>query len=132
MLLQCQMLMLNDAKALHNEVHAFGSEPCRLFQLALHDVFYSVFLTLFSSDVNACWTFLYGHTSTCTQRCACPLPHSAQTLLHSALCFMDYCQHFVQYGSNKVFFQVNEGQLTLLNFPKEAMKRQKLRVFLFL
>ncbi len=32
----------------------------------------------------------------------------------------------------KCFFQVNEGQLTLLNFPKEAMKRQKFRVFLFL
>ncbi len=27
----------------HNEVHAFRSEPCRLFQLALHNVFYSVF-----------------------------------------------------------------------------------------
>ncbi len=31
----------------HNEVHAFGSEPCRLCQLALHAVFYSVFLTVF-------------------------------------------------------------------------------------
>ncbi len=37
--------MLNDAKASHDEVHAFGSEPCRLFQSALHAVFYSVFFT---------------------------------------------------------------------------------------
>ncbi len=31
--------MLNDAKASHNKVHAFGSEPCRLF----HVVFYRAF-----------------------------------------------------------------------------------------
>ncbi len=30
------------------------------------------------------------------------------------------------------FFQVNEGKLTLLNFPKEGSTRQKLIVFLFL
>ncbi len=29
--LTCQIVILNDAKASHNEVHAFGSEPCRLF-----------------------------------------------------------------------------------------------------
>ncbi len=32
-------LFPNDAKALRNEVHAFGGEPCRLFQLALNAVF---------------------------------------------------------------------------------------------
>ncbi len=30
---------LNDAKASHNEVHAFGSESYRLFKLALHAMF---------------------------------------------------------------------------------------------
>ncbi len=40
--------MLNDAKASHNEVHAFWSEPGRLFQLALHTVFYSVFNSVFT------------------------------------------------------------------------------------
>ncbi len=43
-------------------------------------------------------------------------------------CFMDYYQHLVQNGSNNFFFfRVNEGQLTLLNFPKEARTRKKLR-----
>ncbi len=40
LLLQCWTFMLNDAKASHNEVHAFGSEPCRLIQLDLHTVFF--------------------------------------------------------------------------------------------
>ncbi len=30
------------AKVSHNEVRAFGSEPCRLFRLALHSVFCGV------------------------------------------------------------------------------------------
>ncbi len=30
------------------------------------------------------------HASLCTQRCACPLPRYAQTVLRSALCFTDY------------------------------------------
>ncbi len=34
---------VNDAKASHNEVRAFGSESYRLFQSALHAVFSSVF-----------------------------------------------------------------------------------------
>ncbi len=38
---------VKDVKVSHNEVHAFGSEPCRLFQLALHAVFNSVFLSVF-------------------------------------------------------------------------------------
>ncbi len=56
----------------------------------------------------------------------------------SALCFTDYCQHLIRDDSNKVllllliFFQVNERQLTLLNFPKVASIRQKLIVLLFL
>ncbi len=35
--------MLNEAKVSHNEVHAFGSKSCRLFQSALNTVFYGVF-----------------------------------------------------------------------------------------
>ncbi len=34
--------------------------------------------------------------------------------------------------SIKCFLRMNEGQLTLLNFPKEASTRQKLIAFLFL
>ncbi len=62
------------------------------------------------------------------------LPCSAQTPLRSALCFKDYCQHLVQVAPIKCccFFWVNEGQLTFLNFPKEASTRQTLTVFLFL
>ncbi len=46
--------------------------------------------------------------------------------LCSALCFMDYCQHFFKMTSIKCFFvclfiiffpRVDEDQLTLLNFP---------------
>ncbi len=33
----------------HDVVHAFGFEPCRLFQLALHAVFYSIFLSVFTA-----------------------------------------------------------------------------------
>ncbi len=44
MLLQCRILGLNDVQVSHNEVCAFGSEPCRLFQLALDAVFQEVFL----------------------------------------------------------------------------------------
>ncbi len=36
-----------------------------------------------------CWSV---HTDPCL-----PLPHSAQTLLHSVLCFRDSCQHTVWY-----------------------------------
>ncbi len=56
-----------------------------------------------------------GMPALCTQHCACFLPSSAQIPLCSALCFMDYCQHFVQMAP-VVFLPVNEGQLTLLNF----------------
>ncbi len=82
--------------------------------------------------LSVCWTSLYGHNS-CAHSVllACP---SAQISLHSALYFRDYCQHLFPGGSNNVFFffQVNEGQLTSLNFPKKASTRQKLRAFLFL
>ncbi len=47
---------------------------------------------------------VYGYASSCTPRCACLLPLSAQTPLHSALCFRDYCQHFVQMALTKCFF----------------------------
>ncbi len=41
------ILVVSNAKVSYSEVHAFGNEPCRLFQLALLGVFYSVFLTVF-------------------------------------------------------------------------------------
>ncbi len=47
MLLQCQILELNGGKVSHNVVRAFRSEHYRLFQLALHAVFYIV--SFFSS-----------------------------------------------------------------------------------
>ncbi len=47
MLLQYQILELIDAKASHNEVYAFGSEPCSLFQLALHAVLQCFFNSVF-------------------------------------------------------------------------------------
>ncbi len=66
-----------------------------------------------------CWTSLYGHAS------------FMHTALHSALCFT--IERVVQYGSNKVFFWgVNEGQVTLFSFPKEASTRQKLMRSCFL
>ncbi len=49
------------------------------------------------------------------------------SLLHELLSAL--CLKWHQYGA---FFQVNEGQLTMLNFPKKASTRQKLIVFLFL
>ncbi len=69
--------------------------------------------------------------SSCTEHFSIPLPCSAQTPLHYALCFRDDCQHFVRNGSQNEGW-VNEGQLNLLNFPKEASNRQKLIVFQFL
>ncbi len=66
------------------------------------------------------WACQLMHTGLCL-----PLPHFTQTPLCSALCFMDYCQNFVWDGSSK-------GQLTLLNFTKEASTRQRLIAFLFL
>ncbi len=106
--------------------------------MAVHAVIYSVFPQCFSSKVNVCLTSLYGHVSSCTQPVAAPSP--ALLRQSSALCFTDYCQHLVRDDSNKVFllllllifFQVNERQLTLLNFPKVASIRQKLIVLLFL
>ncbi len=122
--------MLNNVRALHNKVCTFGSEPCKPFRLPLHAVFHKVFVN--SVVALACWTSLYGHASLGTQRCACPLPDSTQTLLHSALCFKDYCQHFVRDGVNKEFFGVNEGKLTIISFPKEARTGQKLKRSCFL
>ncbi len=66
-------------------------------------------------DVNACWTSLYehaGHASSVHTVLCPPPPHSAQTRLCSALCWISV--------------------LPLFGFPKEASKRQKLIVFLFL
>ncbi len=48
---QCWIFVLNDAKTSHNEIHAFGSEPCRLFQLALLAVFYGAFNSIFPATL---------------------------------------------------------------------------------
>ncbi len=97
MLLQCWIVVLNDAKASHNEVHAFRSEPCWLFQLTLHAVFEEGFATVFFPltlmRAGPSFKGMPAHA------------HSAVKLLHSALCFTDYCQHFDQDGSNKVCFE---------------------------
>ncbi len=131
MLLQCWMLVLNEAKVSQNEVHAFGSEPCRLFQLAMYFVFYSVF-KCFSSDVNVFWTSSYGHASWCTQCYACPSP----TLLRHCCALLSASRITVstlfKMAPIKCFFWVNEGHLTLLNFRIEANTRQKLIAFMFL
>ncbi len=76
MLLQCQIVMLNNAQVSHNEGRAVGSESCRLFRLALHAVFQEDFL-------NSVVT-LTSHGA---------VPALSLTLLrHSALCFRDfYC-----------------------------------------
>ncbi len=88
--------MLIDAKASHNEVHAFGSESRGLFQSALHAVFLSVFLF-----VGFCFLFLFFFNNVFPMTLMCvglpnmgmlayahsavpdPSP-SAQTPLHSA------------------------------------------------
>ncbi len=89
--------MLNDAKVSHTEVRAFGGEPCRLFQSALHTVFtvfYSVFpVTLMRAGLPYMGTSVHAHRPCLPPSC------SAQTPLRSALCFRDYCQHFVRDGS---------------------------------
>ncbi len=115
MLLQCQIPMLNDAKALHNEVRAYGSEPCRLFQLALQAVFQKVFTSLFAQWLQRMLDFPTGAClvmpAPCTQRCACPLPNSDQTPLRFALCLMDYIvRTLFKMAPIKSFSKVNEGQ----------------------
>ncbi len=89
MLLHCQIVVLNNAIVSHNEVRAFGCEPVGCV---------SVFsVTLMHAGHR------YGHASFVYSTVPDPPPkHSAQTLLCSALCFMDYCQHFILEGSNKV------------------------------
>ncbi len=53
MLLQCCIVVLNDAKVSHNEVRAFGSELYRLFRLVLQAVFQKVFCFVFLNSVVA-------------------------------------------------------------------------------
>ncbi len=72
-----------------------------------------------------------GMPAWCTQLCACPLKRSAQTPLCSALCFMDYSKS-LNMVPIKYFYRVNVAKLTLLSFPKDVSKRQKLIAFLFL
>ncbi len=84
------------------------------------------FLKCFSSDVSARWPSLYGHASSCTQCFACPLRCSVQTPLHSALCFTDYIvRNLFEMAPIKCSFQVREGQLPLLNFPKKGKHHTK-------
>ncbi len=116
MLLQCRILVLNDAKASHNEVHVFGSELCRLFQSALHAVFYNVFLTVFFQWCQCVVDFLIW---------ACQLvpPLFSPTPLHSAPCSRDYRQHYVRDGSNKALFFLflffsPSGEWRTVNFVK--------------
>ncbi len=104
MLLQCWVVMLSNAKTSHNEVRTSGSEPCKLFQLALHTVFQEVFLTVFTVTLMRAGLPYKGiprHASSCTQCCLCPLPRSAQTRLHSALCWIHF-HDFVQHDSNLI------------------------------
>ncbi len=113
MLLQCQRVVLKDTEMSHNEVYVFGSEPCRLMEWALQAVFCSVFsYSIFPVILMHAGLPYMGMPALCTQRFACPLPRSAQTLPCSPLCSLDYRPHFVRYGSSEVFFWVNEGQLT--------------------
>ncbi len=59
--------MLNDAKMSHDEVCTFGSEPSRLFYLALHTVFHKVFfntlVTLTSMHAGLPIIGMQGHAS---------------------------------------------------------------------
>ncbi len=55
MLLQCQILVLNDAKASHNEVHVFGTELCRLFHcnnIFNHLYYFKIFVELYATTDN--------------------------------------------------------------------------------
>ncbi len=135
MLLQFQIIVLNKKSCLMKFMHLDVSpcQPCWLFQMALHTVFQEVCFKPLLLKWRSCvldfliWACQPVHTA------LCPLPPSAQTPLRSALCFTDYCQHFVPDDSNKGFFGgVNKRQLTLLSFPTEASTRQKLTAFLFL
>ncbi len=68
------IVVLNDAEASHNETCAFGIEPCRRLQLALHAVFQKVFLNSVVSLASMCAGLSYmGMPAPCTQRCNCPL-----------------------------------------------------------
>ncbi len=77
MLLQCQILMLNDNKASHNEVYAPGTEPCRLFQLALHAVYCFFLISDLTLTLMPAGLPYIGMKAPCTQHCACPLSCSA-------------------------------------------------------
>ncbi len=108
MLLQYRIVMLNDIKASHNEIHAFGSEPWHAVSVGsacyVSGGLFKILLywrqCMPDFPVWAC----LGMPASCTKSCARPLLWSAQTLLCSALCFTDYCQHFVRYESNKMFW----------------------------
>ncbi len=98
---------VNNAKASHTEVDAFGSEPCRLFQLALHAVLYNVFFC----DVKACCTFLH-------QLCAhSAVPAPSPALLRHSCVLLSASWITVntlfKVAPIKCFLRVNEGQLTL-------------------
>ncbi len=56
--------MLNDAKMSHEEVCTFGSEPSRLFYLAVfHKVFFNTLVTLTSMHAGLPIIGMQGHAS---------------------------------------------------------------------
>ncbi len=61
----------NSAIASHNDVHAFESEPCRLFKLNLYAVFYSFFYSVFPVTLMRAGLSYMGMPALCTQRCTC-------------------------------------------------------------
>ncbi len=94
MLLQCRLLVLIDASASHNEVHAFRSEPCRLFQLALHAVFYSVFLNCFQFPVTLMragpsYMGMSAHAHSAVPAPSCALLRHRCVLLSAGFCCQD-------------------------------------------
>ncbi len=61
-----------------------------------------------------------GMPALCTQRCVCPLSCSAQTCCTLLSASGITVSTLFEMAPKKCFFlRVNEGQLTLLNFPKE-------------
>ncbi len=119
--------MLNYVKVSNNELHAFGSELCRLFQLGLQA------LTVFTEMLLRAGLPCMGMPALRTQCCACPSPtllkHRCALLSAS---WITVSTSFKMAPIKCFYFGVNERQLTTLNFPKEVRTRQKLVAFLFL
>ncbi len=135
MLLQSQTVV----EASHNEVHTFGSEPCRLFSVGFgHCVsgwgFYNSIVILTSVWTVLPYMGLYAYA--CQLRAHNTVPVSSPALLRrrcAALLSASRIAARCSNGSNKVLFflQVNEEKLTLVTVPKEANTRQELIAFQF-